>query len=239
MLKRLFQPPSIDWHNKFKLQAKSTNNEMFKEYFLVDLPEPNTKISQVEFLAIDFETTGLNPKQNAIVSIGVVPFNLNKIYLNKSKYWLIKPRRKLVENSIIINKITHDDILHAPDLKDILDELLALMEGKIIVAHCSLIERDFFKQAILTRFNETIEFPVIDTMDIENRILKNEQRGFFARLNGDSGKSTRLAQTRARYNLPIYPPHHARWDALAAAELLQAQIKTYYDLNAPVRQFWI
>jgi DNA polymerase-3 subunit epsilon len=34
----------------------------------------------------------------------------------------------------------------------------------------------------------------------------------------------RLAECRSRYNLPAYPAHNALMDALAAAELLLAQL---------------
>ena len=48
----------------------------------------------------------------------------------------------------------------------------------------------------------------------------------------------RLADSRRRYNLPAYQAHHALSDALACAELLQAQIAHHYSPHTPLRQLW-
>ncbi|MGO1644669.1 MAG: 3'-5' exonuclease, partial [Corynebacterium casei] len=53
-------------------------------------PDPNTPIDDVEFLAVDMETTGLKPKQHQIVSIGWVPVSKNRVRLSGAKYVLIK-----------------------------------------------------------------------------------------------------------------------------------------------------
>ncbi|TDA74648.1 3'-5' exonuclease, partial [Halomonas marinisediminis] len=46
--------------------------------------------------------------------------------------------------------------------------------------------------------------------------------------------SVRLGQSRERYGLPAYQPHHALTDALATAELLQAQIQYYFQEEMPL-----
>ena len=48
----------------------------------------------------------------------------------------------------------------------------------------------------------------------------------------------RLADSRLRYNLPVYRPHHAVTDALACAELLQAQLAHRFNKETPVSQLW-
>ena len=50
--------------------------------------------------------------------------------------------------------------------------------------------------------------------------------------------SIRLADTRRRYNLPRYRPHHALTDALASAELLQAQVAHRFSPTTPLRDLW-
>jgi DNA polymerase-3 subunit epsilon len=50
--------------------------------------------------------------------------------------------------------------------------------------------------------------------------------------------SIRLADSRLRYNLPSYSAHHALIDALATAELLQAQVATHYATDTPVGELW-
>ncbi|MDZ7811219.1 MAG: hypothetical protein U5L11_15760 [Arhodomonas sp.] len=50
--------------------------------------------------------------------------------------------------------------------------------------------------------------------------------------------SIRLNDSRARYGLPPYHAHHALVDALATAELFQAQIAAYYSPETPVGELW-
>ncbi|MCV5689194.1 3'-5' exonuclease, partial [Escherichia coli] len=59
------------------------------------------------------------------------------------------------------------------------------------------------------------------------------------RLKGKKPESVRLAQSRRRYGLPDYTPHHALTDAIATAELLQAQIAHHYSEEQPIREFWL
>lgn len=51
--------------------------------------------------------------------------------------------------------------------------------------------------------------------------------------------SIRLANTRSRYHLPTYPPHDALTDAIATAELLQAQIHYHFDGDTPIKKLWL
>lgn len=236
---KLFSPPTIDWPAKFHTREARTENPLLKAYYLHGLPKPDTPIEDIEFLAIDLETTGLNSNKDEIISVGAVPFTLNRIYLNQAKEWMVKPRRKLSKESVVIHGITHSDIENAPDLVTIIPDLLKMMTGKIMVVHYLDIERFFLDKAFKSRLGEGIEFPLIDTMDIEERVLKKNQRGFFNLFNSTKKISTRLALSRRRYGLPNYPPHHALTDAIATAELLQAQISHYYNPSQPVSHFWL
>ncbi|MCE0492597.1 3'-5' exonuclease [Vibrio salinus] len=236
---KLFTPPSIDWPNKFQTREERAEHPLLKKYYHYGLPDPATPIGDIEFLAIDLETTGLNSNKDEIISIGAVPFTLNRICLNRAKEWIVKPKRKLAEESIVIHGITHSDIENAPDLITVLPELLEMMTHKIMVVHFLDIERFFLDKAFKSRLDEGIEFPLIDTMKIEQRVLKKNQRVFFNLFNSTKKISTRLALSRRRYGLPNYPPHHALTDAIATAELLQAQISHYYHPTQPISHFWL
>ena len=77
-----------------------------------------------------------------------------------------------------------------------------------------------------------------DTMAIEARIRRPATAGLLERLLGRAPPSIRLADSRARYGLPRYRPHHAPTDALASAELLQAQIAHRFSPDTPVCDLW-
>lgn len=189
--------------------------------------------------ALDIETTGLDIEHDAIVSIGVVPMTMTRIQASASRYWVVRPDVELTPESITLHAITHSQVETAPDLESILDELLQALAGRIIIAHCRNIERGFLDAALKARIGEGIEFPIIDTMELEARLYRKPP-SLLARLLGRTKRnvSIRLAPSRARYRLPRYRAHHALTDALATAELLQAQIVHRFSPQTPLRELW-
>lgn len=239
MLKKLFQKPTIQWQAKFEQKVDLTSDKNLVAFYSAGLPAPDTPISEVEFVALDLETTGLDPEENDIITIGLVPFNLKRIFLRHSRHWKVRPKQKLDEDSVIIHGITHSELIDAPDFGDIIDELLPCLSGKIIVVHYRRIEREFLDNALRTRIGEGIEFPVLDTFQLEEIIQKKRAASLWDKLRGKKPESLRLAQSRRRYGLPDYTPHHALTDAIATAELLQAQIAHYYRDNQTIGEFWL
>ena len=239
MIRKIMSPPSIDWRSKFARKLEVIRDDALRSYYTAGVPEPNTPLEDVTFLAMDFETTGLDSFNDDIITIGTVPFTLNRILINQAKHWTVKPRKQLAEESVIIHGITHSDVLDAPDLSAVYQDVLAQMSGRVMVVHYQRIEREFFANALLARINEGIEFPVVDTMNIEAQVQKKRHGGIINKIRGRKPESVRLGASRARYGLPLYTPHHALTDAVATAELLQAQIAHHYDAKMPIGQLWI
>ena len=229
----------LNWHAFLQLKALQSKNKYLYDFYKIGTYHDETKLSDIEFVALDFETTGLDSKQNSIISIGLVPFDLQRIYCRKAKKWYINPEDNLKENSIIIHGITHSDLQGAPDLLSILEPLLKELAGKVVVVHYRRIERDFFDQDLRAQMKEGIIFPVIDTMQIEADVQNKQSKGFINWLKGHQTESIRLANSRLRYNLPAYSPHDALTDAIATAELLQAQIKYHFSADTAIKELWL
>lgn len=232
-----FASHSPDWPTRFRELAAKARDPRLKQFYEAGTPALDTPISEVPLLAMDFETTGLDTRRDGIVSIGIVPMTLERIRCSESCHWVLKPRARLNSESVVIHGITHSEVEHAPDILVILHDLLERMAGHVMVVHYRGIERSFLNATLKDRLGEGIEFPVIDTMELEAR-LHRRPRPWWQRLFGKPRESIRLADSRKRYNLPFYRPHHALTDALASAELLQAQITTHYSEDTPVSQLW-
>jgi DNA polymerase-3 subunit epsilon len=229
----------LNWSAFLKLKAQLSKDARLKKFYDVGTYNDDTKLQDIEFVALDFETTGLDPKKNSIISIGLVPFTLKRIYCNQAKSWFINPKDKLQEDSIIIHGITHSDLKGAPDLRRILDQLLEQLAGKVVVVHYRNIERPFLDLHLRALFKEGIVFPVVDTMQIESNIQRKLAAGFLNRLRGKKPASIRLGQSRTRYHLPTYQPHDALTDAIATAELLQAQVGYHFSPDTPIKDLWL
>lgn len=228
-----------DWPQYFKERAEMARDPRLQGYYRAGMVAGDTPLKDAPLLAVDFETTGLNARKHGIVSIGAVPFDLQRIRLRQARYWLLKPRRSLTDDSVVIHGITHSDIAQAPDLDHVLDSVLDAFKGYVWVVHFRGIERDFFKQALIERIGERIEFPVIDTMQLEARFHRTDNRPWWQRWRPQPKVSIRLADSRARYGLPHYSPHDATTDALACAELLQAQAAHFFSPDTPLNQVWV
>lgn len=231
-------PSPSSWQAYYSKQLRTCKDPRLKAFFEAGLVEPNTPLADVPFVALDFETTGLNPQEHSIVSLGMVPFSLNRIRCQQASHFIVKPLEALLPKSITFHGITHSDVQSAPDLGDVLHEILPELANKVVVVHYRQIERDFLNMALLARIQEALFFPVIDTMTLEEQILQ-KQRSKIARLMGlRSHVSLRLPDIRERYGLPRYNLHHAMTDALATAELLQAQVAHHFDESMPIEQLW-
>jgi len=228
-----------DWPTFFTTLASQAKDSRLKQYYSADMVQGDTPLRDVPFVALDFETTGLDPQKDEIISIGLVPFSLQRIRCRESAHWVVNPHRPLEEESVVIHGITDSDVSDAPDLLRFLEKVLDALAGKVVVVHYQKIEREFMNSALKARLNEGIHFPVVDTMAIELAIQQRQYGGFWNRLQGNKPGSVRLGKARRRYGLPTYQPHHALTDALATAELLQAQIAYHFDPDTPISELWL
>ncbi|MBP0048144.1 3'-5' exonuclease [Marinobacterium sp. AK62] len=227
-----------DWQARFRHLAETARYPALKAFYEAGAVAPDTPLEEVPLVAVDFETTSLDPQKGGIVSIGLVPMTIHRIHSSRARHWVLKPRARLSSESVVVHGITHSEIESAPDLRRILDELLEQLQGKVLVVHHRGIERAFLNNALKVRIREGIEFPVIDTMDLEARLHRKKPLGFWDRLLGRKPVSIRLAQSRERYHLPFYRPHHALTDAIACGELLLAQVADRYPPDTPVSELW-
>jgi DNA polymerase-3 subunit epsilon len=229
---------SPDWPGQAANWAQHVQTDALRAFYASGCPKGDTPISEVDMVALDIETTGLDVTRHAVVSIGAQPFNLSRIALRERRYWVVKPRRELHGKSVTIHRITHSEIARALDISDVLPQLMRLLAGKIAVVHFKAIERPFLDAASRSRFGEGWVFPLIDTMALEARWQRLGWRASLRRWLGKPPNSIRLAESRSRYHLPHYSSHHAGVDALATAELFQAQIAHHFTPDTAVEAFW-
>ena len=231
---------ALDWPARFAALAEAAQEPRLRAFYAAGAVAGDTPLAEVPMVAIDVETTGLDPARDEIVSIGLLPMTLERIASSASRYWVVRPHAELRPESVTIHAITHAQIEAAPDFGAIVGELLAALAGRVVVVHCREIERRFLDVALKARLGEGIEFPVIDTMELEARLHRRPPPGLLARLFGRKPApiSIRLADSRARYRLPRYRAHHALTDALATAELLQAQVAHRFAPDTPLRELW-
>jgi len=237
---------AVDWQDRFEQLNREAKKAPLQSYYRVPLPDASTPIEAVKLLALDLETTGMNPETDAIVSIGFVPFTIKGIALGRARHMLVKPEMPLSRESCAIHAITHTELSNANGFHTHFNTLLAAMKHHIPVVHYHHMERQFLARSVDRFFSDPFEFPLIDTMMIEDRLMGRKKtpvvKRWLANILGYPPKkqpSLRLDAVRNRYHLPRYTPHHALTDAISTAELFMAQVQTRFDPDTPLGDFWI
>lgn len=88
-----------------------------------------------EYVCLDCETTGLNPKKDEILSIGAVRIKKNKILMRKTFNIFVKPSKKITEESIKIHQIRPIDLQKAIEPKEAILQLLDFIENRPIIGY--------------------------------------------------------------------------------------------------------
>lgn len=226
-----------DWPARYAQASMSSQDARIRDFYAESFVACSTPASEVSFVAMDFETTGLDPTEHEIVSIGLIPFTVQRIFCHKAAYWLVKPDRNLTQESVVIHGIMHAELLQSPSIETVLGPLLKQLAGHVPVVHYRTIENQFLEKALMDITGEILAYPVIDTMELERRALVARQ-GLAGRLMRRSLGSLRLSDCRQRYSLPRYEAHHALTDALATAELFIAQLAYHYNETTAVGQLY-
>ena len=235
----MLRTTQTDWPRLYESRTDSARDARLRAFFAEGTIDAETPLRDVPFVALDFETTGLNRERDEIISIGAVPFDLARIRPAESRYWLLKPKDDLTASSVPFHGITHSALDDAPDLEQVLGPLLESLAGKIVVVHFRYIEREFLDIAVRRRLGEGVRFPLVDTMELEAMLYRQGFKSQLKRLLGLPRTSIRLDDSRRRYGLPHYGQHHALTDAIATAELLQTQIAHRYSPYTPLSEICV
>ncbi|WP_051326863.1 exonuclease domain-containing protein [Aliagarivorans taiwanensis] len=200
------------------LQEHNKYTGSLGHYLATPAPSIDATLPQLEFIALDFETSGLDPQTDKVLSIGTVNLRLEQIDLASAEEVFVRNSQYVKADTATINQILPSDIEHkgiSPQVA--FNQLLERISGKVVIAHHATIEREFLK-AHIRQCHQLCELPCffIDTLSLEKRYSYLAKRKLHA--------SYQLDDLRAHYNLPHYHAHSAASDALACAELFLAQV---------------
>jgi DNA polymerase-3 subunit epsilon len=207
-------PFTLDVRRRWQLHRAGPGP--LRHYLATAFPKPSSDYRKVDYLAIDLETTGLDPKRDHILSMGYVTVHGNRIELASARHRLVHTAREIPEQSAVIHQITDDQAALGEPIETVLGDLLADLAGKVMIAHHAPVERGFLNAACRGLFGSGLVVPVVDTQVLARRTFERRHISF-------KGSELRLHALGERYNLPRYGAHNALSDAVAAAELFLAQ----------------
>lgn len=200
-----------------------------RKFLLTPPPARNTPVISIPLLAIDFETTGLLPGSDKVISVGMVDVEGLRIPLGSAANFLVNPGGD-VGQSAVIHQLTDDEVLaHGISTEEALDVIFDRLAGRVLLAHHSAIEVGFLAAAVRRVYDISVQIRAVDTLGLGLRALGIDE--------DHPRDALRLWKLRVRAGLPNYKGHDAVVDALACAELYLAlaQELKLKDLGSALR----
>jgi len=127
------------------------------------------KLNLSDFVAIDFETTGVDPTKDRIIEVAVIRFTDGE---PTDKFVrLVNPERKISDLIVNITHITNDMVKDAPIEKDIVQDLFDFIGDSPITAHNTPFDIAFLKE-LGKRHNIEFEEPELyDSLPLARTFL--------------------------------------------------------------------
>lgn len=192
-----------------------------REYLNAPMPARSTPWRELDFTVVDLETTGLNPSTDEIVSFATVTVSRGRVSLADARYELVRPRRMPGEDTSRIHGLREVDLIEAPPLEDLMEELLDALAGRILVAHVAAIEQGFLENA-LAASGLRLRNRFVDTakLSLELNRLRRKRSSERAPIG--------LSELAKSLGLPVHRRHTADGDALTTAQAFIA-LATHLD----------
>lgn len=197
------------WYYAHKIHA-----EPLRTLLATDMPNPDAAVHDVEYVALDMETTGLDPATADMLSVGWVLVRGGRVDLATAETYLVRPSGD-VGRSASVHGLTDTVVGAGHNWGVILDKIVEVLTGRALLVHHAGLDKTMLDRMCKRRYGARLLVTVVDTMAIEMRRKRHQY-------HVESNESLRLSDLRAGYGLPRYASHDCLADAVATAELLIA-----------------
>ena len=164
------------------------------------------------YVVCDLETTGLDPLTDRIIEIGMVRVQHGEI--SGTYHTMVNPGMPLPLKIKRITGIDDSDLINAPPITDVMNEVIDFIGNDAIVGHNIRFDLDFLAAAQGLPFNN----PHYDTVELARTLLPN-------------APSHRLESLCAALNIETAGSHRALNDAMATAHLMVLLMQKIKDLD--------
>ena len=185
--------------------------DRYAAYFESTWPE-DAMLSNIRFVVLDSETTGLDPRRDRLITIGAIGVLDGEIRLDDSFEVLLKLAYNT--SSVTIHGITFDEACAGLDEPEALDLFLAYLRDGVIVGHHIGHDIQMLNAACERHFGFTLRNRFLDTMDLT---LHLERDGAFKDRQLPQGFS--LDSLCEMFGVVPHDRHTAGGDAFITAQV--------------------
>jgi DNA polymerase-3 subunit epsilon len=194
-----------------------------QEYLAAEPPGERIPWRAVPYSVLDIETTGLHPRRDSVIAIGLIEIEQGRVRLDRQWYTLIRPATdtEVSVESIRIHGLLRHEVRQARHIREVLPELLAQLRGRVLIVHYAPIDIDFLSRALRVLWGIRLRGPAIDTMRLAQSIQHVER--WTGSIDSQSQSITALRPLALQAGIPIHGEHNALGDAITTAQLFLAQ----------------
>jgi DNA polymerase III subunit epsilon len=176
--------------------------------FTDDLEIP---LREVTFCAVDLETTSGSWKTGEIIEIGAVKSRGGETLGTFETF--VQPSTAVPVEIQMLTGITPSMLVEALPLPAVLPQFIEFCGSAVFVAHNARFDKSFIDEACRKLDYEISKVPIVDTVRLARRLLRNEVR------------SCGLATLSSHFQTEHIPNHRAFPDAAACLEVLWALLE--------------
>ncbi len=125
------------------------------------------RLSEIDFCAVDLETTGVNPAFDKIVEIGAVRFRIDGGSICYQT--LVNPGVVMPPNVIRIHGITDSMVSDSPSLEDVRDKFFSFIDGTVLVIQNPRFDLSFIDRAFRMSNAPKPELHALDTVRLAKK----------------------------------------------------------------------
>jgi DNA polymerase III epsilon subunit family exonuclease len=123
--------------------------------------DSSLSVSDISFVAFDFETTGLHPATDRIIELGAVKFQ-NRAVLGTFDM-LVNPNVEITDAAVNVSGITAEMLASKPTVEEALPAFMEFVSEAVLVAHNAPFDMSFLRAALEHAGMGNVPNTVIDT----------------------------------------------------------------------------
>ena len=177
--------------------------------FLFDPPPAD------EWIALDCETTGLNVRTDAIISIGAVRIAGDRILTSQRLELLIKPQCNVGADSIRVHRLRKRDLVDGVPIEQAIHTLLHFIGSRPLVGYYLEFDVAMLNRVLVPMLGIGLPQPKIEVSGLYYDYQFRQLPPY--RQQGDPDLDLRFATLMRTLELPTWDAHDALNDAVMAA----------------------
>lgn len=162
------------------------------------------------FVAVDLETTGLDPKLETIIEVGLIHFEKGKIKEKFTK--TVNPCKTVSDNVLMLTGIKQDELYSSPTLEKIIPDIKNFIKDKPLVGHNIAFDINFLEKSF------SVKNVTYDTFNLSRIYLPFASRHS-------------LSSIVEYFKIPYENAHRASYDAEMAGRIFLQIFDLMTNLN--------